>query len=153
VSFLPKKTKFKQTCFQKKTCSMPHIQYTHKMKSIKWKTLKIFVTCECVTSEWHWNSTNIHLISVTPVYLSCIPHHHILEVLASKVLTKMGPDTVMGYTCIISEKESCSTSKKLAIRLCRLWIDTLTGNISHLNEKLNFNSLINKPARFLFCLS
>jgi hypothetical protein len=39
---------------------------------------------------------------------------------ASKVLTKVDPQTAAGCTYVISEKEICCTAEKLETRLCRL---------------------------------
>jgi hypothetical protein len=43
----------------------------------------------------------------------------ILWVPASKVLTKVDPETATSHTYVISEKETCCTTEKLEARLCR----------------------------------
>jgi hypothetical protein len=43
----------------------------------------------------------------------------ILWVAASKVLTKVDPETATGHTYIISERESCCPTEKQETRLCR----------------------------------
>jgi hypothetical protein len=81
ASFLLQKSTFRQKCFQKQMCSTPQIQYTCKMKIIKWNTLE-----DC--NLWIWQSDGLHVcykwmtvkfnehfcIPLAPLNLSCILH-------------------------------------------------------------------------------
>jgi hypothetical protein len=100
------KTKFRKSVCRSK-CVQHHTHSTlarwrvssgrHQRICNLWIWQKV-VACVCVTSEWHWNSTNI-LASLWPsksLFIYPSPPD-ILWVPASKVFTKVDPETAAGY--------------------------------------------------------
>jgi hypothetical protein len=88
-----------------------------------------FVTYKYNTKQWLTCVLQVNDSEIQPIFLhpsgpnKSFTYPSTLDILcipASKVLTKVDTETVMGHTYVISEKESCCHTEKLETRLCRL---------------------------------